>query len=168
MKSLCLILAAIVTFVSYCSFALHAQDADACTSKTYYHREPKALSSEVISTPFVVRDISGTITYNGGKPLEGAYLEMPTGTTSEVANQSSPRGDFILSSLNVLGPFAWSAEAGPGTYCFRVTKADFHSLFGMIVVHEERRREPSLLSTSNLVTATGTLLRMSNSFRRAV
>jgi hypothetical protein len=123
-----------VTFVSYCSFALHAQNVDACTSKTYYHREPKALSSEVISTPFVVRDISGTITYNGGKPLEGAYIEMPTGTTTVVANQSSPRGQFTLSSLNVLGPFAWSAEASPGTYCFRVTRADFHSVVGMIVV----------------------------------
>src|ERR1035438_10347325 len=90
-----------VTFVSYCSFALHAQNADACTSRTYSHREPKALSSEVISTPFVVRDISGTITYNGGKPLEGAYIEMPTGTTM-VANQTSPRGHFTLSALNVL------------------------------------------------------------------
>ena len=76
-RTLCSVFLA-VTFVSYCPLPLHAQNAGACTSKTYYHREPKALSSEVISTPFVVRDISGTITYNGGKPLEDAYIEMPT------------------------------------------------------------------------------------------
>ena len=111
-----------VAFVSHCPFALHAQNVDACTSKTYYHQEPKALSGDVISTPLVVRDISGTITYNGGKPLEGAYIEMPTGANTSTANQSGPNGHFTLSSLK------------PGDYCFRVTRADFHSVIGMIVV----------------------------------
>jgi len=122
-----------VAFVFPFSCVLHAQDADACKSKTYYHQEPKALSVEVISTPFVVRHIRGTITYNGGKPLETAYIEMPTGTRTGIANQTGPSGNFTLSSLQVV-PLPWSTGVRAGNYCFRVTRADFHSVIGMIVV----------------------------------
>jgi hypothetical protein len=121
-----------VTFVSIP--ALDAQDVVETGPWRLFRQEHPPVSYEEISAPFVVREISGTISYSEGKPLEGAYFEIGLGDGRTLGTDTSTDGRFDLRSFRFVGPFVRSAAIRPGAYRFKVTKNGFHSAVGTVVI----------------------------------
>ena len=107
-------------------------------------QEHPPLSYEEITAPFVVRQIDGTISYNGGKPLQGAYFEIARGDVATLGTYTDTKGRFELQGFRSFGPFVWSAAMRPGTYLFKVTKDGFHSAVGTIVVSRKAPKQSSI------------------------
>jgi hypothetical protein len=121
--------------------ALHAQDVVASGPWIHFRQEHPPLSYEEIPTPFVVRTISGTISYGDDKPLSEAYFEIGLGGGSTLSTETSSSGQFDLRSFRFVGPFVWSAAMRQGTYRFKVTKDGFHSAVGTVVVSSKAPKE---------------------------
>ncbi|HKW74168.1 MAG TPA: carboxypeptidase-like regulatory domain-containing protein [Terriglobales bacterium] len=100
----------------------------------FFRQEHPPLSYEEISSPFVVREISGIVSYSAGKPLEGAYFEIGLRDGTTLGTDTSSKGRFALRGFRFFGPFVRSAAISPGTYRFKLTKDGFHSAVGTVVV----------------------------------
>ena len=122
-----------VTLVS-CSVALHAQYLVPGGPWKLFRQEHPPLSYEEIPTPFVVRGISGVISYNNGKPLQGAYFEIGLANGDTLGTDTDAKGGFEVRGFRLFGPFVWSTAIRPGRYRFKVTKDGFHSAVGTVVV----------------------------------
>lgn len=122
-----------VTFV-WCSIPAHPQERVGDGPWRLFRQEHPPLSYDEIPEPFVVRVISGTVSYGDGKPLKAASFEIGMGDGSVLSTDTSTDGDFELQSFRFIGPFVRSAAIRPGTYRFKVTKDGFHSAVGTIVV----------------------------------
>lgn len=122
------------TFLRSSIVGLHAQYVVQSGPWKLFRQEHPPLSYEEISTPFVVREISGIISYSDGKPLEGAYFQIGLGDGSTLGTYTDTKGGFELGGFRLFGPFVWSTAMRPGTYRFKVTKDGFHSAVGTVVV----------------------------------
>ena len=122
-----------VTFVSCSIPAVRAQGIVEKGPWKSFRQEHPPLSYEEIPTPFIVREISGTISYSGGKPLQAAYFEIGLADGNTLGTGTGADGRFELRSFRFLG-LVRSAAIRPGTYRFKVTKDGFHSAVGTIVV----------------------------------
>ncbi len=139
-----------VTFVS-CSFILlPGQTLVESGPWKSFKQEHPSLSNVEIPSPFVLRRISGTVTWNGGKPLKGAYVEIGLREGETLGTDSDSKGSFQLSDFRfvrvfgIFGPFVQSAALRPGTYRFKVTKDGFHSTVGTIVISADAPKESIL------------------------
>jgi hypothetical protein len=121
--------------------ALHAQNVVASGPWKLFRQEHPPLSYEEIPTPYLVREISGTISYGDGKPLNGAYFEIGLGDGSTLGTDTSTNGQFDLKSFRFVGFFVRSAAMRPGTYRFKVTKDGFHSAVGTVVVSSKAPKQ---------------------------
>jgi len=133
-----------VTLCSCLIPAVDAQNIIATGPWKLFRQEHPALSYEEILTPFVVREIRGTVSSGEGGRLKDAYFEIGLGDGSTLGTPTSKGGQFELKSFGFVGPFVRSKSLRPGTYRFKVTKDGFHSAVGTIVVSRKAPKQAGL------------------------
>src|SRR5206468_2909926 len=111
-----------VTFVLFSLLALHSQEVIQSGPWKLFRQGKPPLDNVEIPTPFVVKDISGTIYLPEDKPLEGAYFEIGLAGAATFGTDTDSRGWFQLHAPRSFGPFMRFSAMKPGTYPFKVTK----------------------------------------------
>jgi len=136
--------AALLAFVSCSAIGLSAQTVIQSGPWELFRQEQPPISYQEISTPFIVRKVSGTIVYNEGKPLKGASFQIGLRNGSVLGTDTDKDGRFELKSVRLFGPFVRSAALPSGTYRFKLTKDGFHSAVGTIVVSRKAPKESTI------------------------
>jgi hypothetical protein len=123
---------------------LHSQQTSESQAK------PPALKDVQIQTPFVVREIKGTIHSVGQAPLQGAafWIRLENGfeegaTTDKdgsfkLAVPRDPLGALVHPRLHQI---THDSAVSAGTYRFKATKDGFHSSVGTVVVSHTAPKE---------------------------
>jgi hypothetical protein len=123
---------------------LHSQQTSESQAK------PPALKDVQIQTPFVVREIKGTIHSVGQAPLQGAafWIRLENGfeegaTTDKdgsfkLAVPRDPLGALVHPRLHQI---THDSAVSAGTYRFKATKDGFHSTVGTVVVSDTAPKE---------------------------
>jgi hypothetical protein len=132
------------TFVLFSLLTLQSQEVIQSGPWKLFRQEKPPLNYLEIPTPFVVRDISGTIYSPEDKPLNGAYFEIGLAGGVTFGTDTDSRGWFQLRAPRSFGPFMRFSAMKPGIYPFKVTKDGFHSTIGTIVVSPKAPKENSI------------------------
>ena len=123
---------------------LHSQQTSDAQSK------PPGLTDVEIQTPFVVREIKGTIYSAEQKPLQDAAFWIRLGNGIEEGFTTGSDGSFKFVGLRdplgaLLHPHLHhlirDSAVPPGTYRFKATKGGFHSTVGTVVVSQTAAKE---------------------------
>ena len=85
-------------------------------------REEPEMSTVALSTPFNVASVKGRIVYAGGEKLPGAFFEIRDKFGHVRSAITDENGAFAL------------ANVPRGTYDFKVTKNEFQSVIGKVIV----------------------------------
>ncbi|HSK45308.1 MAG TPA: carboxypeptidase-like regulatory domain-containing protein [Candidatus Binatia bacterium] len=85
-------------------------------------REKPELSTVVLPRPFNVASVKGRIGYSGGEKLPGAFFEIRDKSGHVRSAITDESGAFAL------------ANVPQGTYDFKVTKNEFQSVIGKVIV----------------------------------
>jgi len=143
----------VAAFVLLSILILHPQEVIPSGQWKLFRQEHPPLDYVEITTPFVVRDVSGTIYFTENKPLEGATFEIGLKNGSVLGAYSDRRGSFQFPRFHhpmgsLLHPrlhrVISDSSVRPGTYRFKVTKNGFHSTIGTVVVSPKAPKESSI------------------------
>lgn len=95
-----------------------------CDSGPYkgFLREVPPLNIVELGRTLRVSVVHGTISYSDGSPIEDAAFEIRDGQGKVQSVRSDSKGRFTIASVT------------PGTYLFKVTKNQFHSVVGTVIV----------------------------------
>ena len=85
-------------------------------------REKPELSTVVLPRPFNVASVKGRIVYSGGEKLPGAFFEIRDKSGHVRSAITDENGAFAL------------ANVPRGAYDFKVTKNEFQSVTGKVIV----------------------------------
>jgi len=85
-------------------------------------REKPELSTTALPRPFNVASVKGRIVYSGGEKLSGAFFEIRDKFGHVRSAITDENGAFAL------------ANVPPGAYDFKVTKNEFQSVIGKVIV----------------------------------
>jgi hypothetical protein len=91
-------------------------------------REEPELNTVELPVPLTVSEVRGRITALGGQPLADAWVEIRDSAGRVTSAMTNNAGDFIL--LHVVG----------GTYRLKVSKNQFQSTVGIVVVSRKFSR----------------------------
>lgn len=112
--------------------------------------KPPGLTDVEIQTPFVVREIRGTIYFAEKEPLQAAVFWIRLGNGIEEGFTTDGDGSFKfvvwrdpLGALfhPLLHHIIRDSAVHPGTYRFKATKDGFHSSVGTVVVSQTAPKE---------------------------
>jgi hypothetical protein len=115
--------------------------------------KPRGLTDIEIQTPFVVREIKGTIYSAEQKPLQDATFMIRRGNGIEEGFVTGRDGSFkIVAQPDPLGAVLHprlhrilrDSAVSSGTYRFKATKGGFHTTVGTIVVSQTAPKDSSI------------------------
>jgi hypothetical protein len=140
------LLACILLMAPSCGLGvkLHSQQTSEAQAK------PPALTDVEIKTPFVVREIKGTIHSAEQAPLQGAAFWIRLENGVEEGATTDRDGSFkLVFPRDPLGALLHprlhhvirDSAVTPGTYRFKATKDGFHSSVGTVVVSHTAPKE---------------------------
>ena len=114
----------IAPYISVCvpRGSLTAQERFKSGSYKGFVREKPELSKVLLSRPFNVASVMGHIVYAGGEKLRGALLEIRDKFGHVRSTITDENGAFSL------------ANVPRGTYDLKVTKNEFQSVIGKVIV----------------------------------
>ena len=99
--------------------------------KGFLKEEPE-LNKIELPAPISVCEVKGTVVYPGDRPLPGAVFEMRDSVGKVFSATTDARGVFKI------------ADVPPGTYSLKVTKNQFHSIVGTVVVSDKVSRKKAI------------------------
>lgn len=140
------LLACVLLIAMFCGSGvkLHSQHVSDAQAK------PPALADVEVQTPFVVRELKGTIYSAEQKPLQDAAFWILLGNGIEEGFTTGSDGSFKFEGWRdplgtLLDPNLHSiiraSAIRPGTYRFKATKKGFHSSVGTVVVSQTAPKE---------------------------
>lgn len=108
---------------------LRAQQPAAATGSDFIIEDPP-ITTILIATPFKVRAVQGTVMVPVvNEPLSGAIFQLRDRPGHVRFVTTNEKGEFTL------------PDVAPGTYDFKVTKNEFHSVIGKVIVSRRRFRK---------------------------
>jgi len=104
------------------------QGYDCGPHKNFVKEEPE-LNKIEIARPFVVTRIEGTVLYPAGSPLSQVFFEIRDSSGQVRSSVTDDKGVFRIPNVP------------PGTYVFKATKNNFHSVIGTVAVSPKAPRK---------------------------
>jgi hypothetical protein len=95
-------------------------------------KENPELNKIKLPEPFRVSEVKGNITYSGARPLSGAVFEIRDSNGRVFSATTDTTGNFSIPLVPM------------GTYALKVTKNEFHSVVGTVVVSKNFSRTKSI------------------------
>jgi hypothetical protein len=149
MTTISRLLAGLVAIALSCASGagLHAQEAPAAQSKL------PVLTEVEIQTPFVVREVKGTIHSALEGPLQNAVFWIRLDNGVEAGATTDRDGSFQFALPRdplgaVLHPLlhriVGQSAVSPGTYRFKATKDGFHPVIGTVVVSQTAPKDSAI------------------------
>lgn len=99
--------------------------------KGFLKEEPE-LNKIELPKPIIVSAVKGTVVYSGDRRLSGAIFEM-----------RDDKGKVFSATTDAEGAFR-IADVPAGTYTLKVTKNQFYSVVGTIVVSDKQSRKKAI------------------------
>jgi len=112
--------------------AANAQERFASGPYVGFLKEKPELNKIELADPIFVSVVKGTVVYSGTRPLSGAVFEIRAVDGQVLSATTDRQGQFLIPSVS------------PGTYAFKVTKDEFHSVVGTLVVSGKAGQKTSI------------------------